>query len=344
MPVPPLGRLERVELRDTWISESSDFTPWLAQEENLNLLGDAIGLDLALEAVEQWVGPFRADIVCKNTTDGAWVLVENQLERTDHSHLGQLLTYAAGLKAVTIVWIAQRFTEEHRAALDWLNEMTLESVNFFGLEIEVWRIGDSARAPKFNVVCQPNSWVKGPVIVSTEQTSTQQLYVAWFQGLREYMDEHSKRVKSVKPLPQNWANFGVGRSTFSLQANISIMSKHLSAGLAIYEPNAKPHFYLLQEQREKIEQEAGQPLAWHELPDKKSSYITVYLKDVDLADRADWPRQHKWMAEKLELFHGVFSLRAKALNAADYVPKPPTANMSDNATLRVEPSLEPYPQ
>ena len=116
-----LGRLESVEPRDVWSSESEDFTPWLAQAENLKLLGETIGLDLELEAQEKDVGPFRADILCKETSSDDWVLIENQLERTDHTHLGQLLTYAAGLKAVTVVWVARIFTEEHRAALDWLN-------------------------------------------------------------------------------------------------------------------------------------------------------------------------------------------------------------------------------
>ncbi len=136
------GRLERVELRQVWPHEATAFTPWLAQPENLKLLGDKIGIDLELEAQEANVGPFRADILCKDTLTNQWVLIENQLERTDHTHLGQLLTYAAGLKAVTIVWIANRFTSEHRAALDWLNEITDSGFNFFGLEVELWRIGD----------------------------------------------------------------------------------------------------------------------------------------------------------------------------------------------------------
>src|SRR6476646_8369797 len=147
-----LGRLERVDLREVWPTEDGDFTPWLARPENIELLGDAIGLDLEVEAQEKEVGPFRADILCKDTATNAWVLIENQLERTDHSHLGQLLTYAAGLRAVTIVWIATRFTDEHRAAIDWLNEVTAEELNFFALEIEAWRIGNSAAAPKFNVI------------------------------------------------------------------------------------------------------------------------------------------------------------------------------------------------
>ncbi|MFO0864561.1 MAG: hypothetical protein U0744_07915 [Gemmataceae bacterium] len=157
---PILGRLERAELRTAWSSESSDFTPWLAKEENIRLLGETIGIELEVEAEETGVGPFRADILCKDTINGSWVLIENQLERTDHTHLGQLITYAAGLHAVTIVWVAARFTEEHRAALDWLNEVTSEDILFFGLEVELWRIGDSPLAPKFNIVSSPNDWTR----------------------------------------------------------------------------------------------------------------------------------------------------------------------------------------
>ncbi|WP_415714466.1 hypothetical protein [Roseibium sp.] len=153
-----LGNLERVELRDIWASEAADFTPWLARAENLSILGDTLNIDLELEAQEKSVGPFRADILCKDIGNDNWVLVENQLERTDHSHLGQLLTYASGLQAVTIVWIAAHFTDEHRSTLDWLNKITDESFRFFGLEVELWRIGDSPAAPKFNIVSKPNDW------------------------------------------------------------------------------------------------------------------------------------------------------------------------------------------
>ena len=145
-----------LSLRDLWKHEERDFTPWLAQEDNIALLGETIGIDLEVEAQEKNVGPFRADILCKDTVTNHWVLIENQLTRTDHTHLGQLLTYAAGLNAVSIVWLAERFSEEHRATLDWLNEITDERFNFFGLEVELWRIGKSPIAPKFNIVCKPN--------------------------------------------------------------------------------------------------------------------------------------------------------------------------------------------
>lgn len=185
-----LGRLESVDPRQAWSSEAGHFTPWLALPENMALLGEAIGLELEVEAQEKNVGPFRADILCRNTVDGSWVLVENQLERTDHTHLGQLITYAAGLDAVTIVWVARAITEEHRAALDWLNRATNDKINFFGLEIELWRIGSSPLAPKFNVVSKPNDWTQTVLdaargIEAGEVTPTKQLQLQFWTQLRE---------------------------------------------------------------------------------------------------------------------------------------------------------------
>ena len=133
MAIPQLGLLQRIDdLKEVWEHEATSFTPWLAQEENIGLVGEAVGLDeLVVEAQEKSVGPFRADILCKDPSTDRYVLIENQLEKTDHGHLGQILTYAAGLGACTIIWIARSFTPEHRAALDWLNEITDERFHFF---------------------------------------------------------------------------------------------------------------------------------------------------------------------------------------------------------------------
>ena len=189
-----LGRLSRVDLRKVWTSEASDFTPWLATEENMTVLGETLGIELELEAQEKAVGPFRADILCREIGTGAWVLIENQLERTDHSHLGQLLTYAAGLEAATIIWIASRFNDEHRSTLDWLNKITEERFRFFGLEVELWRIGESPAAPKFNVVSKPNDWsrsvAQGKRALDLEDLSTVkamqlEYWAAFGEALRE---------------------------------------------------------------------------------------------------------------------------------------------------------------
>ena len=131
-----LGKIEQVDVREIWEKEDTEFTPWLAKQENIERLGVALGIDLVVEAEEKEVGPFRADILCKNEATEEWVLIENQLEKTDHKHLGQLLTYATGLEAVTIVWVAKDFSEEHRAALDWLNKITEEKYTFLELKLK----------------------------------------------------------------------------------------------------------------------------------------------------------------------------------------------------------------
>ena len=341
MTLPALGRLEQVELRDVWPSESGNFTPWLAQEGNLSLLADTIGLDLELVAVERAVGPFRADIVCKDTVSGAHVLIENQIEWTDHTHLGQLLTYAAGLSAVTIVWIARRFTEEHRAALDWLNESTTENIDFFGLEIELWRIGHSDVAPKFNIVSQPNDWVKGGgVIIAGELTATQQLQLEYWKAFQALVAEQSKLIRPRKPSPQHWCDFALGRSNVYLQAAIDSQKKLLSAGIAMDGPYNKSFYHQLYAQRQEIEKGLGGQVTWWELPEKKSSYVSIYRPDSPLGDRDTWPAQHDWLLQKLELLHRVFAIRAKNLLAVPYDPDPAYATESEAQVGIAEP--EPF--
>ncbi len=324
MTVVSLGRLEKVDVRAVWTHEAGDFTPWLAMGDNLALLGETIGIDLELEAQEQNVGPFRADILCKDTANDTWVLIENQLEATDHSHLGQLLTYAAGLNAVTIVWIADRFTDQHRAALDWLNTITAEGVNFFGLEIELWRIGTSAIAPKFNVISQPNDWSKtvsggAKGIEIGNLTETQQAHLAYWSAFRQYMLEQGSPVKPQKAQPQHWMYFAMGRGDFRLSALLNTQNKSIGIGLEVLPPNAKPLFYLLQQQKAEIETALGTTLEWQLLPERKQSNILLRNTALDPTDRGQWPLQQVWLKENLESFRTVFGPRVKALDTSAYV-------------------------
>ncbi len=316
-----LGRLESVELRAIWSREASDFTPWLAREENLALLADKIGLDLELVTIESAVGPFRADIVCKDTVSGEMVLIENQIETTDHSHLGQLLTYAAGLDAVTIVWIARRFSDEHRAALDWLNEVTSENIAFFGLEIELWRIGNSPVAPKFNVISQPNGWVKRVaaerISGGQELSGTTQLQLEYWQEFQRRVSETSRVIKARKALPQHWSDFALGHSEFYLQAAMKSRENQISVALGLVGPNKAQHYRQLFLQKDEIERAVGFSLNWYELPGKKSSYISLYRQESPLKDRQTWPAQHEWLLLKLESFHRTFAQRVKTISAMD---------------------------
>lgn len=320
-----LGRFEKIELRDIWKTEASDFTPWLAKEENLKLLGDTIGIDLELEAQEKEVGPFRADILCKDTADNSWVLVENQLELTDHTHLGQILTYAAGLSAVSIVWISQRFTDEHRATLDWLNEVTGDSINFFGLEIELWKISDSPVAPKFNIVVKPNEWTKGGGrggrLGGRELTSTTKLQLEYWTEFRKYILGRDTQIKPQKAAPQHWMNLSIGRSDFWMYAFVDTRNHRIGVRLVMGGQDKQAHFHLLSDQKETIEKEMGEKLVWDEFPDKKTSYISIYRKDVNPKKRSEWEEQHKDMLDSLERFHKVFAERIKSLDAGNYQPE-----------------------
>jgi len=319
-----LGRLTKVELRDIWTTESSDFTPWLAREENLVVLGEALGIDLELEAQEKAVGPFRADILCKDIGTGAWVLVENQLARTDHGHLGQLLTYASGLEAVTIVWIAARFTEEHRSTLDWLNKITDESFRFFGLEVELWRIGDSRAAPKFNIVSKPNDWSRSvaqaaKAIDEAELSETRVKQRAYWAAFHQALDQANGPVLGGrKPQPQSWMGYSIGRTGFNLGAVMLRPKRQVRAELYIAGDKAKAFFRLLRDQKEAIEKDLGYSLMWEELPARRDSRISVYMSNVDPEDENDWPRQHGWLVAKINDFHRTFLTRVRDLDADDW--------------------------
>jgi hypothetical protein len=323
---PNLGRLERVELRDIWITEATDFTPWLARPENLVVLGAALGIDLELEAQEKTVGPFRADILCKDIGTDGWVLIENQLERTDHIHLGQLLTYASGLEAVTIVWIAARFTEEHRSTLDWLNRITNEKFRFFGLEVELWRIGSSTPAPKFNVVSKPNDWSQSVAqaaraIDDAELSGTRIVQRAYWAALNTALTAIGGPVSgNRKPQPQSWMVYSIGRSGLHLSAVMIRPKSQVRSELHIAGDRAKAFFALLVQQKDEIERELGYQLEWEELPSKRDSRISSYLNNVDPENETDWPRQHEWLATRLNGMHRVFANRVRALDADTWSP------------------------
>ena len=179
-----LGSIEKVGLREVWKHEALDFTRWLAREENLSLLGDAVGIDLELQETESAVGGFSVDVFATESGTGKRIVIENQLEETNHDHLGKIITYAAGKGAQYVIWVVARARDEHRQAIEWLNQHTDEDSSFFLVEIEVWRIGDSLPAPRFNVVESPNEWAKSEK-TKTGLSETQRMQVEYWQQYRE---------------------------------------------------------------------------------------------------------------------------------------------------------------
>ena len=316
-----LGRLERVPPRTFWSDEARDFTPWLATEDNLALLSETIGVDLELQDQEVSVGPFRADVLCRDVATDALVLVENQLERTDHRHLGQLFTYAAGLDAVTVVWIAERFHDEHRAALDWLNRITHEDFRFFGIEVELWRIGDSALAPKFNLVAKPNDWSKTVRDAASAQRSgasseSEELRLAYWRSFKEAAQDRRSRFGSLNPVSRPRVNFGVGRTGFGIGASVRMMYHATDGGADVYlwitDDEDGAYLDQLHAEREQIEAEIGQALTWDRKPDYKATQV-IAERECDPTYQSAWPTLNAWMIDTLEAFDQAFRPRLKRL-------------------------------
>lgn len=320
-----LSRLEAVDIREVWPDEAQDFTPWLAEEENLDILGETLGIELEFEAQEKDVGDFRADILCRDTLNNSRVLIENQLEKTDHSHLGQILTYAAGLEIHTVIWIAKEFREEHRAALDRLNEVTTENFQCFGIEVKVWQIGDSARAPQFDVVSKPNDWNR-TVSRDTRRAANQefserhQWRLRYWTGLREFMVDNDSSINCPTPTGSN-LRLSIGRTYFTVYACLASSKREISIRLYMAGDFAKAHYHLLKEQQEEIHAKFGETLEWHELPENERSRISLSKADTDPLEENDWPHQYEWFTAKLELFDKVFRERIQGLDAADWIPE-----------------------
>lgn len=318
-----LGRLERVDLRAEWTKEDRDFTPWLAQEENIALLGEALNMSLEVEQEERRVGRFSADILCKDTgaTDAGWVVIENQLETTDHSHLGQILTYAAGLEAKTCVWVAAKFHEEHRAAIDWLNEISSDEFQFFGLEIELWRIGGSVSAPKFNIIAKPNDWKRevGRTARSMQPaslTDTKKLQLEFWHALNKRLNEH-KFLRSRKPRAQHWTTFSIGRSGMHLGALFNTKDSRISVELYLGDENANAYFDELNLSRQKIDQNIGVELEWLPLPESRACRIIAHEAAGNIRDREKWPILLEWLVKTLERMHTELAPRVKELTGED---------------------------
>ena len=306
-----LGRLKKIDLRSVWKKEDTHFTPWLAKAENIALLGETLGLELEVEAVEQSVGPFRADILCKDTSDNSWVLIENQLERTDHSHLGQLITYAAGLDAVTIVCIAAKIADDHRKACDWLNEITDENVSFFALEVELWAIGDSQAAPKFNIVSQPNDWgekvvAAKKVIASGANTELGQLQIDYWTAFESRLAAANGSVKARKKVSGSWIGHGIGKSWVTLNTAMVTTKGLLRVEIYLGGKVAKGYFSELIEKKAEIESTLGTSLDWQAMEGKTEARICLVRPDNDFQDKSAWPDQHEWLLKWVLRFHKVF--------------------------------------
>ena len=315
-----LEKLIRVDLREEWSDEAKDFTPWLAQPENLEILSEALDIELGLIGTEQKVGNYSADMLCKDTDSENYVLIENQLDGTNHKHLGQLLTYFAKWKNVkTVVWIAKSFTEEHKAALARLNNITGEEYGFFGLEVELWRIGDSAFAPKFNIVCRPNTFQKETrkgVPSNKELGDIQLQQLSYWENFKKFMEKKDSAVKCLAPTHTATYMLRMSRHRdFQLIARINSNDSILTVDFRIpTPPTNKALYFHFFNRKSDIEKEFGQTLTWDEKVGNKKSHVSISRKNTDFRNKDDWDKQFNWLADSLEKLNEVFHDRISVEN------------------------------
>lgn len=292
-----LGTLKEItDLRKVWPHEALNFTPWVA--ENVELLGDAIGLDITVDETESSVGDFNVDIYASETGTDRKIIIENQLEETDHDHLGKLITYASGKSADVIIWVVKHAREEHKAAIEWLNNHTDEKIGFFLCEIKLFQIGDSQIAPSFVVVEKPNDWAK-EIKKTTAANPTQQQRLEYWQAFNDYAFKDTNFAKAFnmrKPTTDHWMDFSIGSSACHI--GVTQIQKRSAIGVELYINDDKELFKSLFAHKEEIESDMEMVLDWRELPERKASRILVE-KNVQLSNREEWPEQFAYIMDVL---------------------------------------------
>ncbi|MEA5424282.1 hypothetical protein [Synechococcus sp. CCY9202] len=292
--LPCLGQLETVDLRQAWAHEAHSFTPWLA--ENLNRLSAALGIPLELEGQEVSVGSFSADLLARNPQDGSLVLIENQLEQTDHNHLGQILTYLAGLEAQVIIWIASDFRDPHLSAINWLNDHTVDPFAFFAVQVKAVRIGDSAIAPLFEVVAKPNGWdrqLQQQVASKTgELSDLGQFRLAFWSHLLElYPDQ--KAWGPADAASSRW--YPLKNSSLVVVTYISVYRCGIFVrgrrGQELEESKQ-----LLLSHQDELEKRLGVPIS-----DSEGYGLTQSL-EANARDPSTWPDLAAWLVSRLKIY------------------------------------------
>lgn len=326
------GVLRRVELRELWPHEALDFTAWLAQ--NLELLGEVLGLDLEMRHQEAPVGSFSLDLLAHDLGRDRAVIIENQLAATDHDHLGKLLTYAAGHDAAVAVWVAPTFREEHRQALDWLNQRTDVHTEFFGVVVEALQIDGSRPAPNFRLVAFPNDWRKSNITANEQKPSARgEAYQAFFQRLIDRMRTEHGFTRARKALAQSWYYFssGIGGISYAFsfargeiaQAETYIDREDVSWNKRLFDA--------LFDQREEIEFEFGESLEWERLDHRRASRIAA-KRPGSIEDSPETLDEiQDWAIDRLLRFRRVFGPRISALIAAGGAPLSYAADSDEDA-------------
>ena len=292
-----LGKLEKIELREVWRHEALDFTRWLARKENIVLLSKEIGIDIEVIETEMSVGRYNVDIYARDTESNKKIVIENQLENTNHDHLGKMLVYAAGLDADIAIWIVKDVNEEHRQAVEWLNDNSFEKINIFLVKVELWQIDNSPIAPKFQVICEPNNWAKVLKQQSKENVSDLELkQMEYWQGFVDYAKSKDKTYISQRPSIYNWYVIRIGSSDYKIKLVHSVNSDMIRCQLEIFNDEI---YKKLEQYRTEIDNMIN-GLEWEYLEDRKVNRISCNNSSKDNAS------SYVWLLDMVDRFKEVF--------------------------------------
>lgn len=301
-----IGKLTEVDVRDLWKHEQYDFSNWLAKEENIKLLDDEIGLTLMDINKEVYIGSYRCDLVAKDETTGQIVIIENQLEATNHDHLGKIIMYAAGLDAKTIIWIVKEAREEHKAAIEWLNNNSSEEIGFFLIELHAYKINDSLPAPMFKVVEKPNNFTKTSKqnYSDKELNRSQNERLMFWEEFNTVIVSKGKPFSVRKPTTDHWYDVAIGTSEAHLAINL--VNKENKIVLELYILDNKNLFDHIYEDKEKIENTLQMSFSWERLDGKKASRIKHDVLGLDFSDHSNYPQLMDECIEKILKMRDVF--------------------------------------
>ena len=283
-----IGKLEEVDIRELWKHEQYDFSEWLSKKENIENLNDILGLTLVDISKETYVGSYRCDLFAKDETTGIKVIIENQLEMSNHDHLGKIITYASGLDARVIVWIVKEAREEHRSAIEWLNNNTNSNINFFLIEIHAYKIGNSDNAPMFQVIEQPNDFIKNNKSTNSNDTmnKSQSQRLEFWNQFNNVLIERGKPFNIRKATTDHWYNVAIGTSDAHI--DITLVNKDSVIGVELYITDNKELFDKLYQRKDEIENDLGLKLDWRRLNNSKASRIVTFIKGLNFDDHGNY--------------------------------------------------------
>lgn len=303
-----LGKIKKVNLQEVFSDEARKFTPWL--EKNISQLSEAVGLEIIDIKREVKVGDFNADLMGFEANSEDKIIIENQLKPTNHDHLGKLITYASGMGAKYVIWVARKMREEHQKALEWLNEITANDISFFGVEVEIIKIDNSNPAVNFKLVIEPNAWGR-EVKQTTEQVDERhQKYQQIFARLVAEYERVKPEWGHLTARPRSWISFGAGKTGFRFtwafrgdnrfDTELYIDTKD--------KDEIKSYFRELKKNEKAINKKIS-GLKWEELPESRGSRIALYYKmpnNVKKLTDKEIDNLIKWAIEKMNLFKKVF--------------------------------------